>query len=272
MTDGKHLGTRLEGGAVLPDAARQLADQLSLSFCDVSGFGSLEWIEIALDDEGTAIQRFEGAAQLLSLSGRLRTAGTMTLGDFYCTFSRGTDNGIQVLGGRLHRAQVIFAELTVTPLTALEASKASGTGTDSPATEAPTRQQKAVAPVSPPARQAQSPALRTEREAPRPAPAEVNRAPAALDNRWAKAVMESKRIEADPTVFDEEETESRPKRGDSVLHAQFGECQVSRIDDDHITLRKPDGRNVQLGLTVLRFFRVSEQKGKSTFRVEIGKR
>ena len=101
---------------------------------------------------------------------------------------------------------------------------------------------------------------------------EVNRAPAALDDRWAKAVLESKRIEDDPSFFDDEETETRPKRGDIVMHAQFGECRVTRIDDDHITLRKPDGRNVQLGLTVLRFVFTGKHDGKDTFRVEIGKR
>ncbi len=60
-----------------------------------------------------------------------------------------------------------------------------------------------------------------------------------------------------------------PKTGDIVNHRQFGECTVVRLGDDHITLRKPDRRNVQLGLPILRFFREGEEDGHTVFRVEI---
>ncbi len=259
----------------MPVAVERLAEQHGLSFCDVSGFGELKWLELTLDDGGSTVQRFEGPLHLISLCGRLRMVGAMSLCDFYCTFARQTDNGIQVLGGKLRQATATFAELTLIPLVPLE-SKGDLPIESAPSTrEAPPRELiRASAPRSAPvvARPEDRPRLEVVDSFATSPQREVIRAPAALDDRWAKAVLESKRIEDDPAFFDEEETETRPKRGDIVMHAQFGECRVTRIDDDHITLRKPDGRNVQLGLTVLRFFSTGKHDGKNTFRVEIGKR
>lgn len=282
MNDSKNLGIRLEDGVILPTAVEKLADRYGMSFCDVFGFGELEWVELSMDNHGTTVQRFEGPLHLIALNGRVRIAGAMTLCDFVCTFSRQTDNGIQVLGGKLHSAAAVFVELTISPLQPLDIEKKPDLDRDdTPPKSAPTRElTRAPAAASPPFKAAAPPLTepRPNVEAPvSPTVStpknEVHRAPAALDDRWAKAVLEAKRLQEDPTFVDgEEESDRRPKRGDIVQHAQFGECQVSRIDDDHITLRKPDGRNVQLGLTVLRFVSLGKQKGKDAYRVQIGKR
>jgi hypothetical protein len=277
MNDYSNFGTRLEDGAMLPDAIEQTAEDLSITFCDVTGFGELEWVELSLDDHGTMVQRFEGPLQLIYLKGRLRSAGTVILSDFYCAFSRLTDNGIELLGGKIHRAFASFVELTFAPLQSIETGHTVQTvAAAPPPREIPTRE---LRPSSPPPPPPNPPAIH---ETPRtlenqsystfPTPVkEVPRVLSAMDERWAKAVVESKRIE-EQSAFLEEEGDSRPHRGDIVMHNQFGECQVTRIDDDHITLRKPDGRNVQLGLTILRFVSMGKLKGKDAFRVEIGKR
>ncbi len=265
---------------MLPGAVEQAAERLSLSFCDVSGFGELEWVELSLDEHGTAVQRFEGPLQLIYLRGRLRSAGTMVLSDFYCAFSRLTDNGIQLLGGKVHRAFAAFVELTISPLAPFDAAlenKDESAPLVPLVREVPTRELRpsALPPPPPP----EPPTVREiSRVVDKPPPSPISpplkepiRAPSALDDRWAKAVSESKRIEEESSLLDED-GDGRPHRGDIVMHAQFGECQVSRIDDDHITLRKPDGRNVQLGLAILRFVSLGKVKGKDAFRVEIGKR
>ena len=260
MSDDKSFGIRLEESPALPAAAEQSATACGFAFCDVSGFGELEWLELIIDESTNTVQSFEGPLQLVQLSGRVRAAGPVVLTDFVCIVSRNTDNGIQLLGGKLHRALAAYLELVLTPLTPLEeaGSVKSGAAPQPSISEPLPAKPVQAAPVDP---------------APAPPAREVNRVPAALDNRWAKAVLESKRQQDAPDFFDDEdEREIRPKRGDLVQHAQFGECSVTRIDDDHITLRKPDGRNIQLGLPVLRFVSLGKRNGKQLYKVQIGKR
>ena len=268
MSDNKSFGIRLEESPTLPAAAEQSATACGFVFCGVSGFGELRWLELILDESTNAIQRFEGPLQLVQLSGRIRAAGPVVITDFMCSVSRNTDNGIQMIGGKLHRALASYLELILTPLTPLENAEIDKTGTAEQTTE------KTAAAKQPPlaATLPAKPAY-IEKTAPAQPAREINRAPAALDDRWAKAVLESKRQQDAPDFFDDDEAgEVRPKRGDLVHHAQFGECLVTRIDDDHITLRKPNGRNIQLGLPVLRFVSLGERNGKALFKVEIGKR
>ena len=267
MSDNKSFGIRLEESPTLPAAAEQSAVAYDSAFCEVSGFGELEWLELMLDETTNTVQRFEGPLQLVQLNGRVRAAGPVVLSDFMCIVSRRTDNGIQLLGGKLHRALAAYLDLVLTPLTPIEEA-----GLDK--SKAAPQATAGTAALQPPsaATLPAKPAYLKE-SAPTPSDREVNRAPAALDDRWAKAVLESKRQQDAPDFFDEdEEREIRPKRGDLVIHAQFGECLVTRMDDDHITLRKPNGRNIQLGLPVLRFVSIGERNGKKAFRVEIGKR
>lgn len=271
MNDCKTLGIRLEDGVSLPLDVEELAESCDLLFCDVTGFGELEWVELAMDAHATSVQRFDGPLQLVQLNGRLRLTGTVVLSDFVCTLSRQTDNGIQLLGGRLHRAEASYVELAFSPLAPFEPEKNTVKAAPPPR-DVPTKELHRSSSQPPsPRREVEIPAVAPS--PPSPAARELNRAPAALDDRWAKAVLESNRAQENPAFLnDEDDMEISPKRGDIVHHAQFGECRVSRIDDDHITLRKPDGRNVPLGLTVLNFISMGKQDGKDVFRVKIGKR
>ncbi|HUT79007.1 MAG TPA: hypothetical protein VM285_15015 [Polyangia bacterium] len=227
---------RFDNGTMLPAAAEAAAADADLGFCDVRGFGELNWVELQPTAGGT--RRLRGPLDLLGLQGRLRRAGDVVLADWICTVSRETDNGIEVLGGRLVAAECSFAELSLTPLAALATAANRGTEDDHAAASPPAAAQGASRPAAP-----------EHRPAP-PAPAAAA--------QWAEALAESRRQEANAPDWDRED-EIRPARGDLVNHLQFGRCKVLRIDDDHITLRKPDGRTVQLGLPILAFSEVGAE-------------
>lgn len=161
------------------------------------------------------------------------------MSDFVCVISRETDNGWQVLGGRLTDAIALFLELTITPL------------------EIP---EEAIRPSPRP----------SEVTAPSPTPKKSESASeSAIKDRWMNAVEEARRIRGEADFTNDAEPETRPSRGDFVHHMHFGECNVTRITDEHITLRKPDGRNVQLGLPILAFIPAGSREGKKVFRVEV---
>jgi predicted DNA-binding protein with PD1-like motif len=246
MTDDLRIrAVRFESGAILPAAAEAAAADEALGFCDVRGFGELNWVELQPTAGGT--RRLRGPLDLLGLQGRLRRAGDVVLSDWICTVSRETDNGIEVIGGRLVAAECSFAEVSLTPLTAVACESGKRPDDGPAATSSPVE----ARPEARPAASAPSPAA--------PAPA------AAM---FAEAIAESRRQEASAPDWDRED-EVRPSRGDVVNHLQFGRCKVLRIDDDHVTLRKPDGRTVQLGLPVLSFRAVDTEGPGRAFDVRI---
>jgi predicted DNA-binding protein with PD1-like motif len=231
----KPFAVRFEGGADLPDAIVGASEQLGLSFCDVHAFGTLEAVEIqAAGAEGT--RQLQGPLDLLDLNGRLRRAGGVVLADYFCTLSRATDSGIELLGGRLVAGRASFLEVTLFGLEAVEVESRP----DDPAEAAPPPEPKAP-----------------------------------VVGRWAEALAESKRQERRARErgwdWDSDEEEVRPSRGDIVVHRQFGRCQVVRLDDEHISLRKPDGRVVQLGLAVLAFTPAGTQDGAEVYDVTVNK-
>ena len=177
------------------------------------------------------------------------------LADFYCTLSRQTDNGIQVLGGKLLAARVLFLELTFTPVCALEFMPSAkgltlSQGESNDAKKAPAHKSAAAIQMA----------------------VKDKEPPAGLDSRWANAIQEAKQIQRDSDFFRDDDIDVKPSAGDIVHHQQFGECKVTRIGDDHITLRKPDGRNVQLGLHILKFFHRGKQNRRDVFTVEVAKK
>jgi predicted DNA-binding protein with PD1-like motif len=232
------LAVRLENDVALPDAILDAARRAELSFADVSGFGSLEWVEII---KGDGAVRLAGPFDLLDLKGRIRRAGEVDLAEFVVTLSRHTDSGLEVVGGRLARASARFVELRLEPLSAFGATASV---------------QNVVLQAAPPAAQ------------PAPPPVAI-----ALGEKWAEALAESKRLEksgAAARAWDDDETAAVvPLRGDVVNHRQFGRCVVAKIDDDHIFLKKPDGRIVQLGLPILAFAIQGAEGDATVFDVQV---
>ncbi len=93
-------------------------------------------------------------------------------------------------------------------------------------------------------------------------PKETNEKKAA-DAHWHRAIEVSATLEKQGSrshLWNEEEP-PLPAPGDTVCHRQFGDCRVVKLDDEHITLQKPDSRIVQLGLAVLQF---RQRPGNST--------
>ncbi|MDJ0761407.1 MAG: hypothetical protein QNJ97_00340 [Myxococcota bacterium] len=258
MKDEAIHGIRFESGSLLPKVVEDYASQQSLLFCDVTGFGALEWAELA-GSEDAQIMRFSGPLHLIDLKGRLRTAGDIQICDFVCTLSRHTDNGIQLIGGILKGAEARFLELAVIPL------------------EGPT-QEPVISTTAPEAHKRDIPKLVSDSSLPYPAGvglANKPEAPPAMpsqgDDRWARAIEASNDVmrRAKDGGYEPDAVEIRPNRGDIAIHRQFGRCKVIRVGDDHITLRKPDGRNVQLGLAILKFVKEGTEDNHTIFRVEV---
>jgi hypothetical protein len=260
MERNRLLGICLERGDILPKALEKTSKSLDSDFIDVSGFGELQWVEISNQDEGGRPIRFEGPLNLINLNGRIRRAGAMVISDFVCTLSRQTDNGISVIGGKLIAASVIHLEVTMSPLMVPDSVQ--------PAKSDITKVKSDIINAPPPI---MSRTIEEEAEVSSPPISKRREKDAVLDERWAKAIAETKAFEGKDAYADDE-ADIRPRLGDKVNHRQFGECTVSRIDDDHITLRKPDGRNVQLGLQILVFTRVGHKEGKDVFDVQVGSR
>jgi predicted DNA-binding protein with PD1-like motif len=250
MTNITVQGIRLEEGLELRSAVLEYAVKLELSFCDVAGFGELEWVELAGAAEGETTF-LEGPIQLIDLNGRVRLAGDTSLLDLFCTLSRHTDNGIQLLGGKLQRAKTVFTELRFVPLTlALEVSA----DKSKPAEPIPS---KLVSDSSRPDHPIESLT---------PPPPTAASSPG-TDNRWTNAIAESDRVQKQAQK--DTRSDLLPSRGDIVNHLQFGRCTVVRVGDDHITLRKPNDRNVQLGIAILDFALAGKEDKKSVFNVKV---
>jgi predicted DNA-binding protein with PD1-like motif len=245
------LAFRLENDVALPDAILDAARRADLAFADVCGFGALEWVEIV---KGEGVTRLVGPFDLLDLKGRIRRVGELDLAEFVVTLSRHTDAGLEVLGGRLARASARFVEVRFEPLSAFGAAVSVQTGAAQ------------ASPVATP------PVAVAQEASPPPPPPRVERI--ALGEKWAEALAESKRLEKSGTAAarlweDDEAAAVVPSRGDVVNHRQFGRCVVAKIDDDHVFLKKPDGRIVQLGLPILSFSIHGAEGDATVFDVQV---
>ncbi len=243
MTDPSYTAIRairIERGESLPIAADRAVEDLGLEFCDVIGFGRLDWVELKGDSQGTST-RMQGPFDLLDLKGRVRRVGSVIMSEYVCTISRVTDGEIRVFGGGLERAVVDFAELTFIPLVP---AKSATVAKDAVEKEADTE------PDAPPP------------SAPSPVKDDAS--------KWSLALAESRRLERDGAAANWDDVEPvMPVRGDIVNHRQFGRCDVVKVDGEHISLRKPDRRVVQLGLAILVFEPAGEQDGKAAYNVAV---
>lgn len=257
-------------------ALEAAAREAGLEFCDIEGFGELAYADLEGPKKGTP-QRINGPLTLLSIRGRTRRAGGIQLSEFVCTLSRHTDSGIEVLGGRLLGGLATILELRLHGLRTLEDALADS---DSLAPEPPPPPRPA------PVVQRREMPSRRDAEPQQPSPPAVERTPAQPELAsqpargepfgagWAEVFAESQKLRravvAEGLEDEEEDDEDyRPERGDFVEHRQFGRCRVVRIDDDHMTLKKTDGRLVQLGLQVLLFKPKGEAEGKPIYEAYV---
>ena len=230
MTDHTVLAKTIEKEVSIPASLDDAAASMNLDFCDVNGFGNLKWVEI-VDSAGSKVH-FEGPIDLLSIRGRVRHAGAVTVSDYRVLMAKHTDNGIQVVGGRLSNGIATLLELSFTPLASAETVKhvASNTYLGKKAVEKNSREQA-----------------------------------------WASAMNLSAALEkkGKSAHLWEEEAVKSPEVGDIVKHRQFGDCTVVKLDDEHVAIQKPDGRVVQLGLRILKFTPLDKDGNRTLWEASV---
>lgn len=93
------------------------------------------------------------------------------------------------------------------------------------------------------------------------------RAPASPAASWSAVAAAS----AEQSEREFIESEEPPRVGDIVEHPQFGPCKVVSIGDQHIKVRRKQGRVISLGLAVLSFSLKGEKSdGVRVWAVRVG--
>lgn len=220
----------IEEQVKVPAALDEAAIEMDHHFCDVSGFGNLQWAEI--EDSAGKIVRLEGPIDLLSLKGRLRHAGDVTASDYRVLLAKHTDNGISVVGGRLVDGVATLLELTIS---SLEQGESLST------TVVSTYHGKKAA----------------EKLSKEQVWAKAMDLSSSLEKKGKGAQLWGGGQAALPIP------------GDVVKHRQFGDCVVVKLGDDHIALQKPDGRIVQLGLRILSFSPFEKDGNRTLWNVSV---
>jgi len=107
----RRILARLEQGEELVASLVKLAEEEGIGAAWIRGVGTLEWVELDRHDQGLRRaeppQRFSAPCEILSLEGSLAGGAPM----LHVTLSRRTDNGVEVLGGRLTAGRVFSVEL-----------------------------------------------------------------------------------------------------------------------------------------------------------------
>ncbi len=130
----RHFVGRLVRGENVHDAFLAFAQGQNVTAATLTAVGSLESVTLGAYDQShrrdRPPRRFATAVELLSLTGNLTLQDGEPVLHLYATVSRETDNGIDVLGGRLFAAQAFSVEFSLTAYddATLERSPDPGTG------------------------------------------------------------------------------------------------------------------------------------------------
>ncbi|MFO0627395.1 MAG: DUF296 domain-containing protein [Polyangiales bacterium] len=113
----RHLVVRVHRGEGVIEALHDLCARESVSAATVTGHGLLESVRFDVFDPRSRTygdaRGFVGALELLSLSGHVSAGEREPDLHLHATVARDTDNGLQVLGGRLLEANAYAVELTL---------------------------------------------------------------------------------------------------------------------------------------------------------------
>ena len=113
----RHLVVRVHRGEGVIEALHDLCARESVSAATVTGHGLLESVRFDMFDGRSRTygdaRGFVGALELLSLSGHVSAGEREPDLHLHATVARDTDNGLQVLGGRLLEANAYAVELTL---------------------------------------------------------------------------------------------------------------------------------------------------------------
>lgn len=113
----RHLVVRINRGEGVVEVLQDLCARESIATATVTGHGLLESVRLDVFDPRSRTygdaRGFVGAIELLSLTGHLSAGENEVDVHLHASVARDTDNGLQVLGGRLLDANAIAVELTL---------------------------------------------------------------------------------------------------------------------------------------------------------------
>lgn len=229
----RHLVVRVHREESVIEAIHDLCEKESVSAATVTGHGLLESVRFDVFDPRSRTygdaRGFVGALELLSITGHVSASERELDVHLHATIARDTDNGLQVLGGRLLDANAIAVELTVAVHDDLVLTrvpeKDSGllTWRGAPAAaprEEPRRSAREREPEAPPARERPAPSSP-------PPPSSGSKLSLADVARQLEA-MPAKRVREAVDAGDEDVV---IEKGDVLIHPTWGETEVVREED-----------------------------------------
>lgn len=273
----RRLVARLERGEDLVRGIEALAQRANVRAGWIRGAGSLEWVELDRHDQARRApeppQRFELPCDLLTLEGNVSRAGDAVKAMLFATIARRTDNGVDVIGGRVREGGVFSCELVVEHFADLVLARAHDGATGLDLFEGG-EARPAETPARPlPARPA-PPAWTREPAPEEPEPASgvswadvaaVSAAPPVIEEPVRRAQRESSRAPALRDTRHEVPDELLPQRGDFIEHRQFGLCKIDREDDEGgLVIRLPSGVRKTIKLD---FMEVGQPRMEGTRRI-----
>ncbi len=277
-TKVRRLVVRVDRGEELVRSLEALARDQGIRAAWVRGIGSLAWAELDRHDQDRLApeppQRFETPCELLGLEGNLSLSGTTPRAHLHVTLARRTDNGVDVIGGRLRAAEAFACELALECFDDLALARAhdDDTGlslwTDRGARSTPA--ERAPRPAPPreeePEERASggvswadvaavsaAPPVERPRERARPSePAPAFRAQPIPDKR------------RDDEAFDE----PVPQKGEWIDHRQFGLCRIDREDEEGgLVIRLPSGVRKTIKLDFMEVGQPRQEGNKTVYPV-----
>jgi predicted DNA-binding protein with PD1-like motif len=235
----RHLVVRINRGEGVVEALQDLCARESIATATVTGHGLVESVRIDVFDTRSRTygdaRGFVGAIELLSLTGHLSAGEKEVDVHLHAAIARDTDNGLQVLGGRLLDANAVAVELTVAVHDDLALARVTekDSGLLTWRSAAPVREERK------PAREARESRESREVTAPPPPPPRPASTPPPAQPAGAKPTLAevAKQLEAMParrereTTARDDEEDAAIEKGDVLLHPTWGEAEVIREED-----------------------------------------
>jgi predicted DNA-binding protein with PD1-like motif len=304
----RRLLVRLDRGEELVDRVEALARREGIKAAWIRGLGSLEWVELDRHDQARRTAeppaRFETPCDILTLEGNVAMVAGAPRALLHASLARRTDNGIDVLGGRLRSGRVFAVELWIEVFDDLQLARAQDAATGLALWVAPGDAPRESVPEPRPAeRSASAPRwARPARPEPEPVAAPRTLAPVEEDAEdeldedeapsgavsWADvaAVSAAPPVDDRPSerapvarggapkrAADDEGEELLPQKGDWVDHRQFGVCRVEREDEDGgLVIRLPSGVRKVIKLDYMEVGRPRAEPNRRVFPLRPRKR
>ncbi|MEZ4393061.1 MAG: DUF296 domain-containing protein [Polyangiales bacterium] len=225
----RHLVVRVHREESVIEAIHDLCEKESVSAATVTGHGLLESVRFDVFDPRSRTygdaRGFVGALELLSITGHVSASERELDVHLHATIARDTDNGLQVLGGRLLDANAIAVELTV------------AVHDDLVLTRVPEKDSGLLtwrgAPAAAPREEPRRASREREPEPARERPAPSSPPPPSSGSKLSLAEV-ARQLEAMPAKrvrdpVDDEDTVI--EKGDVLIHPTWGETEVVREED-----------------------------------------